>query len=97
MWFAAIPPLFVIHAEISNPIAPNATSPRLMFHASRIIGRATEAAMGLFFNTTLVSLADRVVAALDPRGDGFNGLHLRLERDARDWFDMVKGGQEVCV
>ncbi|GAB4813791.1 hypothetical protein N2152v2_000837 [Parachlorella kessleri] len=57
---------------------------------------AAEAARGVFFKRSLVALADQVVGALDAQGSGFNGLHLRLEKDARDWHTMA-GGTEALI
>ncbi len=87
------PPAFAV-ATVQLP--PRAASSHCCtwLWCCRILGRATEAAKGLFFNRTLASLADQVVMAMDPSGEGYNGLHLRLERDARDWHAMV-GGEEV--
>ena len=60
----------------------------------RNLALAAEAARGIFFKARLVALAEQVVGSLDPHGRGFNGLHLRLEKDARDWHRMA-GGTKV--
>ena len=62
----------------------------------RILDRAAEAGRGIFFNPQLEALAGEVVAALDPQGQGFNGLHLRLEADAAEWHAMVGGADVSC-
>ncbi len=47
------------------------------------------------WSPTIAALADRVVAGMEATGDGdFNSLHLRIEKDARDWA-AIMGGVEV--
>ena len=38
-------------------------------------------------------LADKVVKAINAKGRTFNSLHLRLEKDARDWTEIMGGAQ----
>ncbi|PSC70539.1 alternative oxidase [Micractinium conductrix] len=55
----------------------------------------TEVAKSLKFAPELVSMADRIVEAMTAGGKHeFNGVHLRIEKDARDWA-AIMGGQQV--
>ncbi len=54
----------------------------------------TEVARSLAFAPRLHAMADRVVAALTDGGRlPFNGVHLRVEKDARDWASIMGGTQ----
>ncbi|KAI7838016.1 hypothetical protein COHA_008197 [Chlorella ohadii] len=56
----------------------------------------TEVARSLAFAPRLHAMADRVVAALTDGGRlPFNGVHLRVEKDARDWASIMGGTQVV--
>jgi hypothetical protein len=55
----------------------------------------TEVAKSLEFAPFINSLADKVIAALTLGGKReFNAVHLRVEKDARDW-SQIMGGPEV--
>lgn len=55
----------------------------------------TEVAKSLKFSPELHALADRIVDAVTEGGTlPFNGVHLRIEKDARDWA-AIMGGQQV--
>lgn len=55
----------------------------------------TEVARSLTFAQPLVELADRIVDGMTLGGQlAYNGVHLRIEKDARDWA-MIMGGQQV--
>lgn len=54
----------------------------------------TEVARSLAFAPHLHALADRIVKKLTDGGRlPFNGVHLRVEKDARDWADIMGGTQ----
>lgn len=54
-----------------------------------------EIAKSLRWSPAIAAMADRVVAGMTAAGDGdFNSLHLRIEKDARDWA-AIMGGVEV--
>lgn len=56
----------------------------------------SEVARSLAFAPRLVALADRVVDGLTRGGAlAFNGVHLRVEKDARDWASIMGGSQVV--
>ena len=58
---------------------------------------AAEAARSLQFSRQLVELADNVVHRVTDGGRRqFNGLHLRLEDDLRDWIARSGGVQVRC-
>lgn len=65
----------------------------------------TEVARSLAFAPRLHALADRIVKKLTDGGRlPFNGVHLRVEKDARDWADIMGGtqvgralGRALCV
>ncbi|GAB4815103.1 hypothetical protein N2152v2_002149 [Parachlorella kessleri] len=65
-------------------------------NTSGLRGVAAEAARGVFFNRTIVALADQILAAMDPGSRGFNGLHLRLEKDVAAWHQGA-GGMEGAL
>lgn len=51
----------------------------------------------LFFAPLLTGLADEIVAGMEAAGvKTFNSLHLRIEKDARDW-SMIMGGAGVSM
>eukprot|EP00887_Chlorella_sp_A99_P002549 scaffold6.g2549.t1 len=55
----------------------------------------TEVAKSLHFAPPLLALADRIVEGMTAGGQlPYNGVHLRIEKDARDWA-MIMGGQQV--
>lgn len=57
-----------------------------------------EAARSLRFPPAIMALADKVIDGIE-RGTGsheFNGIHLRLESDSRDWSEIL-GGRDVRV
>jgi hypothetical protein len=55
----------------------------------------TEVAKSLSFSPQVQALADRILEDLTEGGTlPFNGLHLRIEKDARDWATIM-GGQQV--
>ena len=46
----------------------------------------------LFFAPLLTGLADQVVAGMKAAGAApFNSLHLRIEKDAKDWSTIMGG------
>ena len=46
----------------------------------------------LFFNPLLTRLADEIVAGMAEAGvKAYNSLHLRIEKDARDWSAIMGG------
>lgn len=58
----------------------------------RLVSRV---ARSLTFAPRLHELADRIVDGLTAGGTrAFNGVHLRIEKDARDWA-MIMGGSQV--
>lgn len=51
----------------------------------------------LFFAPLLTGLADQIVAGMTAAGVApFNSLHLRIEKDAKDWATIM-GGAGVCL
>ena len=59
------------------------------------VPRATMVARTLFFAPLLTGLADDIVAGMEAVGvETFNSLHLRIEKDAKDW-SMIMGGAGV--
>lgn len=55
----------------------------------------TEVARSLAFAPKLHAMADRIYAAATLNGSlPLNGVHLRIEKDARDWASIM-GGQQV--
>ena len=56
----------------------------------------TEVAKSLEFAPTLQALANRIVEGITGGGmHAYNGLHLRVERDARDWTNIMGGTQAI--
>ncbi|CAL5219417.1 g1245 [Coccomyxa viridis] len=54
--------------------------------------RATMVARTLFFAPLLTGLADEIVAGMTAAGAApFNSLHLRIEKDAKDWSTIMGG------
>ena len=56
----------------------------------------TEVARTLDFAPSIQAMADRVVAAIHSTMPAFNAAHLRIERDAKDWAEIM-GGPEVSL
>ena len=56
----------------------------------------TEVARSLEFAPAIVEMADRVVAAIARSSPAYNAVHLRIEKDARDW-SQIMGGPEVKI
>lgn len=59
------------------------------------LGVVTEVARSLVFAPSMHALADRVIAAMLATTPEYNAVHLRIEKDARDW-SQIMGGPEVC-
>ncbi|EFN51509.1 hypothetical protein CHLNCDRAFT_140196 [Chlorella variabilis] len=58
----------------------------------------TEVAKSLVFAPELLAMADRIVDAMtEGSAQPFNGLHLRIEKDARDWATIMGGQQASCL
>ena len=56
---------------------------------------AGEVARSLRWSPTVQQLADRVIQGIRAGGTGqFNSVHLRIEKDARDW-SLIMGGEAV--
>lgn len=59
--------------------------------------RATMVARTLFFAPQLTALADEIASGMEAAGVGtFNSLHLRIEKDAKDW-SAIMGGNGVSA
>ena len=56
----------------------------------------TEVTRSLEFSPLMHSMADRVVTAIAARSPEYNAVHLRIEKDARDW-SQIMGGPEVWM
>lgn len=57
----------------------------------------TEVAKSLEFSPRLWALADKVIRGMTDNGrNEYNAVHLRIEKDARDW-SAIMGGQEVLL
>jgi hypothetical protein len=55
----------------------------------------TEVARSLEFSTYIQQLADRVISGMTNAGKyEYNAVHLRIEKDARDW-SQIMGGEQV--
>lgn len=54
----------------------------------------TEVARSLEFAPAIERMADRIVDKIAKSAHGFNAVHLRIEKDARDW-SQIMGGPEV--
>ena len=55
----------------------------------------TEVARSLEFSDKVSDLADRVIHGMTMAGKyEYNAVHLRIEKDARDW-SQIMGGEEV--
>ena len=55
----------------------------------------TEVAQSMDFAPSIQALADRVVLGITGNGQAeFNAVHLRIEKDARDW-SIIMGGEAV--
>ena len=60
--------------------------------------RAAEAARTLHFAPALTQLADKVLAGMEANGlVPFNALHLRMERDAKEWTEYMGGLEVRCM
>ncbi|KAL4423902.1 hypothetical protein ABPG75_001203 [Micractinium tetrahymenae] len=65
-------------------------------HTSSMLPIVSQVAATLHFNPNLEYLADRVVAYITRDGRRrFNGAHLRVEKDAAEWFIILGGPQVV--
>lgn len=74
-------------------LADHVSSPRLLHRSNLPV--VSEVAKSLLFAPELHALAKRIVDVLTEGGtQPFNGLHLRVEKDARDWATIM-GGQQV--
>lgn len=72
-------------------LAPPPTPPHPPRSALPVV---TEVARSLAFSPRLHALADRVVQGVTDGGRlPFNGVHLRVEKDARDWASIMGGTQ----
>lgn len=59
------------------------------------LGLVSRVARSLAFSPELEALGARLAYAVSRAGSApFNGVHLRIEKDARDWA-MIMGGQQV--
>ena len=60
----------------------------------------TEVARSLAFSSNIQDMADRVIDRMTQDGKlVYNAMHLRIEKDARDWYTIM-GGEAVkpcCV
>ena len=57
----------------------------------------TEVARSLEFSDRVTELADRVIHGMTMAGKyEYNAVHLRIEKDARDW-SQIMGGEEVWL
>jgi hypothetical protein len=55
----------------------------------------TEVARSLEFSDQVADLADRVIHGMTMGGKNeYNAVHLRIEKDARDW-SQIMGGEQV--
>ncbi len=55
----------------------------------------TEVASSLKWAPAIHEMADRIIAGMEKTGAmPFNAVHLRVEKDARDW-STIMGGQQV--
>ena len=55
----------------------------------------TEVARSLEFSDQVANLADRVIHGMTMGGKNeYNAVHLRIEKDARDW-SQIMGGEQV--
>ena len=55
----------------------------------------TEVARSLDFSPTISAMADSVVAAISAAATSYNAVHLRIEKDARDWSQIMGGPEAV--
>ena len=54
----------------------------------------TEVARSLEFSSYVTSLADRIIHGMTKGGQlEYNAVHLRIEKDARDWSQIMGGEQ----
>lgn len=55
----------------------------------------TEVARSLVFSSKIQDMADRIINAMTHGGQkDYNAVHLRIEKDARDW-STIMGGEAV--
>ena len=55
-----------------------------------------EGAQSLAFAPMLHAMADRIIEGMTAGGaHPYNGLHLRVEKDARDWIEIMGGTQAL--
>ena len=55
----------------------------------------TEVAKSLVFSSKIQGMADRIIKGMTRGGqEDFNAVHLRIEKDARDW-STIMGGEAV--
>ena len=57
---------------------------------------ATEVAQSLRMSPSLMRLAHSIVRNITGGRQGFNGVHLRTEGDAKHWM-VGMGGEKVCL
>lgn len=63
-------------------------------HACSNLRVVTEVARSLGFAPQIQALADRVILGMAAKGaDDFHAVHLRIEKDARDWSTILGGAQ----
>ena len=56
----------------------------------------SEVAMSLSFAARLQTMADRIIDTISDHGaTPFNGVHLRVEKDARDWATIMGGTHNI--
>ena len=60
------------------------------------LGVVTEVAKSLEFAPAMHALAARVISGMAATAPEYNAVHLRIEKDARDW-SQIMGGPEVCL
>ena len=67
------------------------TDPSLRRSNLRVV---TEVARSLEFSSYVTSLADRIIHGMTKGGQlEYNAVHLRIEKDARDWSQIMGGEQ----
>lgn len=88
MWCWGLPCCCRPYPPITQPLPPP-------LRRCSTLPVVTEVARSLRFAPALHAMADRVIAGVTQGGTlPFNGVHLRVEKDARDWASIM-GGQEV--
>lgn len=72
-----------------------APAPFFLFLRRSNLRVVTEVAKSLEFSPLIHAMADRIIEGMTAGGaHDYNGVHLRIEKDARDWA-MIMGGQQV--